>query len=83
MSESRLVAVESLYKNIFGHLPMHVSFEPSSSVVTVAWYMTDFVRHWPLTGQSAGFLQLQVCFLAFLFFVFLAFVADLLSCGHR
>ena len=40
--------------------PMYVSFEPSSSVVTVAWYMTDFIRHWPLSGQSAGFLQLQV-----------------------
>ena len=23
--------------------PMYVSFEPSSSVVTVAWYMTDFI----------------------------------------
>ena len=40
--------------------PMYVSFEPSSSVVTVAWYMTDFVRHWALSGQSAGFLQLQL-----------------------
>ena len=64
---------------LFLDRPMYASFEPSSSVVTVAWYMTDFVRHWPLSGQFAGFLQFYAdLFLAFLFFVLIAFVADLL-----
>ena len=51
--------------------PMYVSFEPSSSVVTVAWYIIDFTRHWPLSGQSAGFLQLQVFFWVFCTLLFL------------
>ena len=50
------------FKLFFLDRPMYVSFEPSSSVVTVAWYMTDFVRHWPLSGQFAGFLQFMQIF---------------------
>ena len=30
--------------------------------VTVAWYTTDFLRHWPRSGHSSGFLQLHSSF---------------------
>lgn len=70
VSEGSFMPAEELLKSFLAR-QMYVSFELSSSVVTVAWYMADFLRHWLLSGLSAGFLQLQVFFwLSCLFLLF-------------
>ena len=77
MSESRLVAVESLFKNILGLADVCL-FRAIILCCHCRLVYDRFRKALAVERAVCWFSAVTGLFLAFLFFVFLAFVADLL-----